>query len=819
MEWWNRDERLVYRDRFEPLWMDPPRTLVLAALPGYGKRTFMRQCESFLRDHAPTMRIARVVAGTDLAERLDLTRAQGTDEVLLCIDARTAPAHFWDELERALRTRSWAKAVVSCYDGPPALPDEQRTADAGEAHSRVVLHEADLAFDRAELTEIGTLLAEENTFFNISLLDGKEKGWPALIGQRVKRILSRGRQGAWTFTEDGISDDIAALEDRSSAEAFSRSRIASVLRDVRELPAFTPDLIVDAAGGSGSAESIIARLAAVPLFEIDSDDEFGTRQCMWTRSAWQHLKAEEQPTDTRTRIERGLARVRDSSRLIPQLGMLLELGELAEAEELAMKNFRSLLLFCDSRTAVLLNNHPRIAPGSQPMLTLLRNEFRIRKGAFTRQLGAENRTAYRRLAQGRAIGLYPAVLRNGRLAHAAAAAGNRDQAKRHIFELVALLDHVDEAEEPKSGINDPDRRLVLDACYLAYWAALQVDQLLDARKLGEAMARWGSTADRLHAMEEFCLTAAQDVAGLRSLAQDGLGPGPERYNHAQSILQIEEGLDSPALQSVLPMIAQLGTGYSRSAIDALALLVQSITASEDATLTRTERALHDSARLWDDGVPSTFLTWAAINTLAVIGAKDEARVWLDRIEGVKDPFADMARLSFTLWNGQPKATLGILQSMSDIEMPRLVICTWVFAATAFAQLGQEDSARLSLERGWRIHPAPRLFRFAFRFVSETAFQQLQDTVGTSHESLQRLFEDAATDRRAITWDARPHITPTEHEILQMLGQGKSNAEIAKARFIAVGTLRTHLKSLYKKLGATDRSGALAAAVRFGLMDH
>lgn len=829
MGWWDQDERFVYRERFDPLWLDLPSLLILAALPGWGKRTLMRQCASYLRRHAPGTHTVWMPAGADVAARLDLAREQErADEVVLCVDARHDPPRLWEDLEAALRVRPWAKAIVACYDGPPTRPGGPMDADDGLR--RVVLHEADLAFDATELTEIGMLLAEVSAFYHPSMFSGNEKGCPALLGQRIERTLARGKQGAWTSAErpemlEGI--DLLVREEGHAAEALARSRIGAVLRDIHELPAFTADLIQDAAGGPEAAETVVSRLAAVPYFEVDDDDEAETRQCRWNPVAWRRLQAREQPGQTRARLERGLARVRRAGRLAPQLGLLLELGDLAGAEQLVAREYRSFLIFSDSRVASMLNDEARITPAAQPMLTLLRNEFGIRKGAFSPQIRAENRVALKQLAARRPAVLYPEIRRAGQLAYAGYAAGSRTVAVRSITHLLQLLDQVGASGAGAgngagaAGLGEVDRRCVLDACFLAYWAALQVDRLVDAVKLGEAMARWGSPEDRLHTMDVEALAAAQDALGLRSLASDGAGPHADRHSQAQALLALEEGRDAEARQFMAPLIAQFGVGYSRSALDAVALLVQAITSTQETTTRRTEQVLEHSAKLWDDGVPSTFLTWAVVTTFASIGAKDEARACLDRIDGVpaQDPFAAMARMTWSLWNGQPKATLDILQSMGETPMPRLVVCAWVFAATSFAQLGDRESARLSLEEAWRVHPAPRLFRFALRLIPQAAFQRLRDTVAPTHESLSRVFDDAAPDRRTLTWDERPRLTRTEREILQALGEGKSNAEIARARFIAIGTLRTHLKSLYKKLGASDRAEAVSAGARFELMDH
>ena len=56
----------------------------------------------------------------------------------------------------------------------------------------------------------------------------------------------------------------------------------------------------------------------------------------------------------------------------------------------------------------------------------------------------------------------------------------------------------------------------------------------------------------------------------------------------------------------------------------------------------------------------------------------------------------------------------------------------------------------------------------------------------------------------------------EHEILQMLCAGCSNAELAERLFVSQNTIKWHLQHVYAKLGIRNRTGAVAAARRLGL---
>jgi DNA-binding NarL/FixJ family response regulator len=48
------------------------------------------------------------------------------------------------------------------------------------------------------------------------------------------------------------------------------------------------------------------------------------------------------------------------------------------------------------------------------------------------------------------------------------------------------------------------------------------------------------------------------------------------------------------------------------------------------------------------------------------------------------------------------------------------------------------------------------------------------------------------------------LTPREADVLELLQQGRSNAEIAMALSVGIETIRTHARSIYRKLGVRTR---------------
>ncbi|CAN5270285.1 response regulator transcription factor [soil metagenome] len=60
------------------------------------------------------------------------------------------------------------------------------------------------------------------------------------------------------------------------------------------------------------------------------------------------------------------------------------------------------------------------------------------------------------------------------------------------------------------------------------------------------------------------------------------------------------------------------------------------------------------------------------------------------------------------------------------------------------------------------------------------------------------------------------LTQRESEVLALLVSGHSNKAVASELVVSEDTVKTHIRGLYRKLGVSDRSGAVAVALREGL---
>ncbi|MBN8881315.1 MAG: hypothetical protein J0H73_03250 [Salana multivorans] len=125
------------------------------------------------------------------------------------------------------------------------------------------------------------------------------------------------------------------------------------------------------------------------------------------------------------------------------------------------------------------------------------------------------------------------------------------------------------------------------------------------------------------------------------------------------------------------------------------------------------------------------------------------------------------------------------------------------ARVALRTLGLEPSgvAPLALAAGT---PAEReeVIRLATEVMPPSEVARLE---------LSRAYVGVSPDR----WPSL-ELSEREHELLALIRDDRSNADIARELFVSVNTVKFHRTNLYRKLGARNRSDVLAAALRFGL---
>lgn len=89
-------------------------------------------------------------------------------------------------------------------------------------------------------------------------------------------------------------------------------------------------------------------------------------------------------------------------------------------------------------------------------------------------------------------------------------------------------------------------------------------------------------------------------------------------------------------------------------------------------------------------------------------------------------------------------------------------------------------------------------------------------VPANYESLptRTLLEPAEKIASPGQAEFQPLLSPQESKVLDLLADGKTYAQIARAHFVSLNTIKTQVSSIYRKLGVNNRAKAILAVQRF-----
>ncbi len=135
-------------------------------------------------------------------------------------------------------------------------------------------------------------------------------------------------------------------------------------------------------------------------------------------------------------------------------------------------------------------------------------------------------------------------------------------------------------------------------------------------------------------------------------------------------------------------------------------------------------------------------------------------------------------------------------------MPILVLTTydddeWVF-----------DAIRAGA-RGYLLKDTPRLR--LIEAVRGTVTGKSFVDPGVAGKILDRMTGQAPLPAAQLT----ARLSPREVEILRLIAQGMSNADIARQLFLSEGTVRNYVSAILAKLEVSDRTQAAVIAIRHG----
>jgi len=165
--------------------------------------------------------------------------------------------------------------------------------------------------------------------------------------------------------------------------------------------------------------------------------------------------------------------------------------------------------------------------------------------------------------------------------------------------------------------------------------------------------------------------------------------------------------------------------------------------------------------------------------------------------------------------------------LMDLRMPRMdgleaierIRDAWPDVAIVILTTYNEDDLML---RGLRAGAVGYLLK-------DTNRQTLMDTLRAAARGEALLLPDViaralsaapsghSAPRRASAKE--PKLTEREHQVLRRAAEGERSKEIAAGLGITERTVKSHLSSIYNKLGVDSRAAAVAEAAKRGLLDE
>ena len=186
----------------------------------------------------------------------------------------------------------------------------------------------------------------------------------------------------------------------------------------------------------------------------------------------------------------------------------------------------------------------------------------------------------------------------------------------------------------------------------------------------------------------------------------------------------------------------------------------------------------------------------------------------------------LARLAIA--KDRHEQALKVLDELSSLAeqayRPFLQVEAEILKARAFHAVGDPASSLTALRRALQIATpvgAARLF-----LTEGEEFIQLLQTARSELDSPDLIdFTDHLLAKAGLPMSMRASptqgvlesLSPRELEVLRLLPTGLTAKELAEELIISVNTVRSHLKSIYAKLGVNSRHQAVARATEIDLL--
>jgi LuxR family transcriptional regulator, maltose regulon positive regulatory protein len=216
-----------------------------------------------------------------------------------------------------------------------------------------------------------------------------------------------------------------------------------------------------------------------------------------------------------------------------------------------------------------------------------------------------------------------------------------------------------------------------------------------------------------------------------------------------------------------------------------------------------------------------------LTTRVRLGMTGEARAALAAMADERAGAGEIcnARAVTCLADGNPAGSVGALRDVLDGTAPVIgcvtVVEAQLLAGLAYRALGDRRAADQSAERALALAEADRLV-LPFAMTGSRVLLEALPRHQTAHAALLTDILDLLRGSSAPTGARRSsppveELSPSELRVLRYLPTNLSRPEIASELSVSVNTVSTHIRNIYAKLGAEDRSVAVYRARELRLL--
>jgi len=727
-----------------------------------------------------------------------------------------------------------AHVVLSSRRDPPIRLHQLRLADA-----LAEIRAGDLRFTEDETCELLAASTISLSDEGVAALHRRTEGWAA--GLRLAVISLSGHPEPERFVAEFSGTD-RAVGEYLMAEMLERqpSEVQRMLLRTSLVDRMNGELADLLAGRSGSEQMLLA-LEEANAFVVSLD-----AQRTWFR--YHHLLADflrlelrrtsaEEVAGLHRRAARWFA---DRGEVVEAVRHLIAAGDWPDAARLVADNsFKWVLDGQAGMIRAVLRAFPDGASADHPDLALAHAAAEVNQGR------TQEAAAQLALAEAHLPGA-PAVHRRRAVAIASLrlALARRSGQFSEVVEQVKLLDAsmADASSEPLAMGSELRGVSLLNLGIVETWTG----RLLEAeRHLSEGAALARRTGR--HYLEVACRahqgfpSKLVSVAAARERGRQAVALA-ERYGLADRPILV------PALGAVGGMAVwmgefdegerwlhrawEVGSAHVEPATAVLLHLTSGMLHAgrgrqRPALEAFTEAARAQSLLTGVHALAPRITGWLA-TTQARLGMPAEARATLAGFSpgpGRAGAISN-ARAWICLVEGNPAMAVEALRPVRDATPavePFTLVEAHLLAGTAYLRLGDRDAAATAAEAALAAAEPDRLvFPFAMTEAAELlgVLRHHETAYGASLIEILDQLRGApppGTDREPL-----PHpdeFTPSELRVLGYLPTNLTRAEIARDLGVSIHTVNTHIRNLYAKLGASDRSAAVQRARRLRLLAH